>query len=161
MYVLLCGYIFFESFANSARKTIKILKFSALSAKFPKDFLESKVKDSIFIDPPSQAEVLNLITSLENTEMGLENIPPFFLKNATFVIAPYLTLFLNFVFTQDIFPCNCKIARITPFHKSGAKDKTNNYHSISILTCFSKIIEKLIYVRLTYFFKKHKVIYEN
>jgi len=35
------------------------------TGKQPKDFLEWKVKDSIFIDPPSQAEVLNQITSLK------------------------------------------------------------------------------------------------
>jgi len=55
--------------------------------------------------------------------MGHDDIPPFFLETARFVIAPYLTLFLNFVFTQGIFHSKCKIARITPIHKSGAKDK--------------------------------------
>ena len=37
----------------------------------------------------------------------------------------------------------------------------NNYRPISILTCFSKIIEKILCVRHSSFFKKHYVIYEN
>ena len=37
----------------------------------------------------------------------------------------------------------------------------NNYRPISILTCFSKIIEKILYARLYKFLKKHNVIYEN
>ena len=37
----------------------------------------------------------------------------------------------------------------------------NNYRPISILTCFSKIIEKILYARLYKFFKKRNVIYEN
>ena len=37
----------------------------------------------------------------------------------------------------------------------------NNYRSISILTCFSKIFEKILYARLYKFLKKHNVIYEN
>ena len=77
------------------------------------------------------------------------------------VIAPYLSLFLNSVFTERTFPRNCKIARITPIYKSGAKEEINNYHPISILTCFSKIIEKILFVRLISFFKKHNVIYKN
>jgi len=131
---------------------------SSITGKQPKDFLEWKVKDSIFINPPSQAEVLYQITS---TAVGQDNIHPFFLKTARLVIAPYLTLFLNFVFTHGIFPSNCKIARIIPIHKSEAKDEAYNYRPISILTCFSKVIKKLIYVRLTNFFIKHKVSYEN
>ena len=65
------------------------------------------------------------------------------------------------MFSEGYFPSSCKIARITPIFKNGAKDETNNYRPISILTCFSKIIEKLIYTRLMEFFKKKKVIYEN
>ena len=37
----------------------------------------------------------------------------------------------------------------------------NNYRPISILTCFSKIIEKILYARLYKFLKKPNVIYEN
>ena len=65
------------------------------------------------------------------------------------------------MFTEEIFPRSCKIARIAPIFKSGAKGEANNYRPISILTCFSKIIEKLIYARFFNFFKKHDVIYAN
>ena len=93
--------------------------------------------------------------------MGHENIQPFFLKAARHVNAPYLSLLLNFVFTEGIFPRNCRIARITPIYKSGAKEDMNNYRPISILTCYSKIIEKILLLRLSSFFKKHNVIYKN
>ena len=92
--------------------------------------------------------------------MAHDNIQPFF-KVARFVIAPYLNLFLNFVFTEGIFPSNCKVARVVPVYKTGVKDDMNNYRPISILTCFSKTIEKILYARLHKFLKKHNVIYEN
>ena len=50
----------------------------------------------------------------------------FFLKAARHVIAQYLSLFLNFVFTEKIFPRNCKIARTTPINKNRAKEEMNN-----------------------------------
>ena len=93
--------------------------------------------------------------------MGHDNIQPFFIKVARFVISPYLNLFLNFVFTEGSFPSNCKVARVVPVYKTRAKDDMNNYRPISILTCFSKIIEKILYARLYKFLKKHNVIYEN
>ena len=93
--------------------------------------------------------------------MGHDKIPSFFLKAAKDVITPDLTLFSEYMFAEEIFPRSCKIARIAPIFKSGAKDEASNYRPISILTCFSKIIEKLIYARFFNFFKKHDVIYAN
>ena len=46
-------------------------------------------------------------------------------------------------------------------YKGGRKKETNNYHLISFLTCFAKIVEKLICVRFTKFFEKHSVVYPN
>ena len=86
-----------------------------------------------------------------------DNISVFFLKAARHKITPFLKIFIDFVFSEGIFSNSCKIARIAPIHKNGAKDETNNYRPISILTCFSKIIEKLIYRLLIHFFQKHHI----
>ena len=45
----------------------------------------------------------------------------------------------------------CVIDECTKF-KSGSTENLTNYRPISILTCFSKILEKLIYTQLTAFF---------
>ena len=99
--------------------------------------------------------------SLKDKAVGHDKISSFFLKAAKEVITPYLTLFIEYMFTEGIFPRSCKIVRIAPIFKSGAKDEASNYRPISILTCFSKIIEKLINVRFFNFFKKHDVIYAH
>ena len=93
--------------------------------------------------------------------MGHDYISAFFLEAAWHEITPFLKILIDFVFREGIFPDSCKIVRIAPIHKNGAKDETNNYRPISILTCFSKIIEKLIYRRLIYFFQKHHILYPN
>ena len=126
--------------------------------KQPKHFLEKKVSNSIYLEPPTNNEILNQITSLKDKAMGHDSIQPFFIKVARFVIASYLNLFFNFVFTEDIFPSNCKVARVVPVYKTEAKEDMNNYRPISILTCFSKIIEKILYARLYEFLEKHNVI---
>ena len=117
--------------------------------------------DSIYLETPTTNEILNQITSLKNKAVGRDNIQPFFLKSARLVVTPCLKLFLNYVFTQGLFPNNCKMARVTPIPESGAKDNLNNYHPISNLTCFSKIIETILHARLSSFSKKHRVFYEN
>ena len=110
-----------------------------------KCFLEKKVSDSIYLEPPTNNEILYQITFLKNKAVVHDNIQPFFIQATRFVIAPYLNLFLNFVFREGIFPSNCKVARVVPVYKIGAKDDINNYRPISILTCVSKIIQKILY----------------
>ena len=95
------------------------------TTKKPKDFLKKQILDSVYLDLPSTNKVLNQITSLKNKAVGHDNIQPFFLKAARHVIAPYLSLILNFVFTEGIFPQNRKIARIDPIYKSRAKKEVN------------------------------------
>ena len=67
-------------------------------------------------------------------------------------LAPAICFFIDNVFRIGIFPHSCKIARVIPLCKSGKTDNLTNYHRIWILTCFSKIFEKLIHKRLTNFF---------
>ena len=64
---------------------------------------------------------------------------------ASSVIILYLQVFIEFRFTEGFFPKSCTIARIVPIFKKEERDKPINYRPISILTCFSKIFEKLIY----------------
>ena len=53
------------------------------------------------------------------------------------------------------------MAKVVPVFKSGNKNLLFNYRPISILTCFSKIMEKLLSSRLLKFFKKHSIINHN
>jgi hypothetical protein len=48
----------------------------------------------------------------------------------------------------SIFPTRLKYATIKPILKNGNKKNVANYRPISILPSFSKILEKIIYIRL-------------
>jgi len=47
-----------------------------------------------------------------------------------------------------MFPDRLKFAEVKPLFKKGASTEFCNYRPVSLLTSFSKIIEKIIYVRL-------------
>ena len=49
---------------------------------------------------------------------------------------------------QGIFPGCLKIAKVTPIFISGDKDNVRNYRSISILSVFSKVLERIMYNRV-------------
>ena len=44
------------------------------------------------------------------------------------------------------FPDNCSVAEIIPMHKNGDLNNPSKYGPISLLTCFSKTIKKLIFI---------------
>ena len=79
-----------------------------------------------------------------NKAVGHDNTSAYLLRIAAAKLAPYLQCFFEFAFVNGIFPENCTRAKIIPIHKKGDKTNPNNYLPISILTCFTKVFERLI-----------------
>jgi hypothetical protein len=69
-----------------------------------------------------------------------------------------LTHVYNVSFQTGIFPDIMKKAKIRPLIKNGVKQDIQNYRPISILSAFSKILEKLMYNRLLSFLMKRDIL---
>ena len=80
------------------------------------------------------------------------------LKQCRDYIVKPLVHICNLPFQRGIFPDQMKIAKIKPLHKNGDKHNMQNYRPISVLSAFSKILEKLMYNRLLTFLKKHRIL---
>ena len=134
-------------------------KISTQNPRNFKCFMKHRISTSIFLEPPNLYEITNNLRNLNvNKAMGHDNLPAYFLKIASNVIAPYLLPIIHFSFSNGIFPEHCKIAKVVPLHKQGSRDDPNNYRPISIPPRIAKIFEKLLHKRLTKFFDKHNVI---
>jgi len=46
-------------------------------------------------------------------------------------------------------PNKLKVAKISPIFKNGDKKQVTNYRPISLLSCFSKLLEKIVHIRLS------------
>ena len=53
---------------------------------------------------------------------------------------------------------NLKLAIVTPIFKADENNKFKNYRPISVLSCFSKLLEKLMYNRLISFIDKNQIL---
>ena len=51
----------------------------------------------------------------------------------------------NLSLAKGILTDDLKSARVTPVFKAGNDNEVRNYRSISILPCFSKILERVMY----------------
>ena len=74
------------------------------------------------------------------------------------LIGPLMHIF-DLSLKNGVFPDKLKIARVTPIFKSGDKEFVSNYRPISVLSCFSKILERIMYNRLYSFLISNHILY--
>ena len=73
-------------------------------------------------------------------------------------IANQLAHIFNKSLETGIVPDKLKIAKVIPLYKNDNPELFKNYRPISILPCFSKLIERIMYNRLYSFLTNHNII---
>ena len=121
------------------------------------------VLPSIILDDVTEDEVINAIRSLKNsTSPGIDQIRTKSIKEISELISPIMTHLINRIIATGHFPTIFKTAIVTPLNKSGEFTNVTDYRPISLLTTFSKIIEKIIYSKLHGFTNDYlKLIYNR
>ena len=75
-----------------------------------------------------------------------------------------LTSLINQSLQSGIFPDKLNISKVVPIFKAG-KDNiesyVHNYRPISLLSCFSKIFERVVYNQLYNHLQLNKLLYES
>ena len=59
------------------------------------------------------------------------------------------------------FPDKLKIPRLVPLYKAGDPANISNYRYISVLPCFSKMLERIMYNRLYKYLTTEKILYSK
>ena len=80
--------------------------------------------------------------------------------SCNYIISP-LTFICNRIILSGLFPDRLKYSVIKPVYKKGDKSDYTNYRHISLLTSFSKIFEKAIYIRLAEYLTNNKILTDN
>ena len=126
-----------------------------------KCYLNTAIKESLFINPVTEHELLLLIRNLNsNKSPGPDNIAPGLIKIAApALIEPLLHIYNQSLMT-GIVPDKLKIAKVIPVFKKGDHYVASNYRPISLLSIFDKILEKLMYTTLYSFLTKNNVLYK-
>ena len=96
-----------------------------------------------------------------NKSPGFDGISFTVLKNCFGTLhKPFLDVF-NLSIVKGLFPDDLKIARVTPVFKGGDEKDLGNYRPISVLPCFSKILERIMYSRLYNHLIKNNILYSK
>ena len=107
----------------------------------------------------STNEIENIIKSLkQKNSSGYDEISSKLLKfSSPFIVSP-LTHICNRSISTGIFPDRLKYAVVTPLFKKGEKTTVSNYRPISILSSFSKILERVMYKQLQDHLEKYSIL---
>ena len=123
------------------------------------DYLEDKNKNCMFLSPTTEDEVIGIVkTCKHKTSTDSNDLSMSVIKKVIQPITLPLTAIFNMSFQTGVFPSSMKLAKIIPVFKSGSKAEFNNYRPISLLSQFSKILEKLYNKRLEQFIDKNNVL---
>ena len=94
-----------------------------------------------------------------NKSAGFDDISYNVVKNYFGELSDPLLHIFNLSFLNGIFPDSLKIAKVTPVYKAGDSSDLGNYRPISVLPCFSKILERIMYKRLYKHLQENKILY--
>ena len=92
---------------------------------------------------------------------GYDEISSDVIKHISPLIFDPLKYIFNLSLEKGIFPDQLKIAKVTPLFKKGDNASMDNYRPISVLPCFSKMLERIIYNRFYTFFIENDILYEK
>ena len=116
----------------------------------PLQFLKrANLQESFKFSMVDQETMLQAIKQLKNGKAaGPDKIPTTLVKDAAEFISQPLMMIFNASLKLGVFPNIWKLAKVSPIFKTGARNNKNNYRPISVLSMFSKLIEKIVHDQL-------------
>ena len=126
------------------------------------DYLNNSPSNSFFLVETSENEVLSTVLNLKTTHSaGDDNISSFLLSKIIYSIIQPLTYLIKLSLNTGKFPDCLKTSKIIPLYKSGSKCVVSNYRPISLVSTFSKILEKIVHKQISSFFDKNNLLHDS
>ena len=126
---------------------------------FFSDYFKAINSKSFAFYPTDALKVANISSGFQNkSSCDLDNIPVNIMKLSINAIAKRIADIINCILVKDVFPDLLKLAIVHPIYKNGVRSDFQNYRSISVLLCFSKIFEKVVFNRLLHFLDSNNIL---
>lgn len=144
-------------FATTADRTLKEINRGTASPAIEPNH-QPQIPRLTFFETNEQ-EVGNIIDSLKaKTSAGEDEISSKLIKQCKNEVISSLTSIINKSLAQGICPSELKIAKIYPKYKNGATNNATSYRPISLISSFSKILERVILNRLLEHLTQHHLL---
>ena len=125
-------------------------------------FLPDKNPVSFVFSRISEVDIINISKTLKpKTSTGADFISNKLLKIIAPIIITPLHHLINLSLETGFVPEEYKIAKVVPIYKSGDCHDFNNYRPISLLSAFSKLLEKVVARQILGFINAHDILYQH
>lgn len=111
--------------------------------------------------PPDVKEIGEITDQLKSSASGHDGLSVRLLKQIKEFILMPLAQIISLSLNTGIVPADLKVAKVIPLFKAGDRQCLNNYRPISILPCFSKILEKVIHNRILTHLNNNSIFYRH
>ena len=145
--------------------------FTKIGPKLAKTIQESSLNFASFIEKcnSTQAESTLTVNELKeaffslkiNKSPGYDDISFNVVRNCFGPLLKPLMAIFKLSLQKGCFPEELKIARVTPIYKADDVNEIGNYRPISVLPCFSKILERIMYNRLFKYLTTNEILYKK
>ena len=110
----------------------------------------------------NQAHICDIIKSLKSKgSLDIDGISTNLLKAVQIEISHPLAHIFKRSLETGIFPNKLKISRTVPIFKAGDPKLCDNYRPIALLSSISKILEKVVSVRLVGHLEQNNILYNH
>ncbi|XP_046658780.1 uncharacterized protein LOC124353029 [Homalodisca vitripennis] len=151
-----------ETIANEFNKYFSQIAGETLKQKPQHDIPDSTQRPSINHSTPfrfrhvSSKDVKDAIASLKpKLSFGID------VKHCAQQLAVPIASIINKSFAYSLFPTALKVSKIYPLHKKGLLTEIKNFRPISLISPFSKIIEKIVLTQLLAYLKHEQLLSED
>ena len=145
--------------------------FAEIGPKLAKNIQKSSINFESFMKTcdSTQAESALTINELKdaffslqiNKSPGYDKISFNVVRNCFGPLLKPLMFIFNLSLQKGSFPDKLKIAKVTPVFKADDVNELWNYRPISVLPCFYKIQERIMYNRLFKYLKTNEILYKK
>ena len=127
-----------------------------------KEQMTGTYNNNIFLSPTTANEICTIVSSLKSSKSeGWDGINILPIKATIDLLSCPLSKIYNISLSMGEFPDNLKIAKVLPIYKTDDASHFSNYRPISILPCLSKILEKVVYLRISDFLTKFNILNDH
>ena len=110
------------------------------------DYLPDMRSNSMYMKPIVASDIIKIIDKFNpNKSAGHDNVGNYMIKTVGKEIVKPLTKIFNLSLSTGVVQGKLKTAKVIPIYKKADSGMFSNYRPVSLLSCFSKILERLVF----------------
>ena len=154
-----CMNTFFISKVTNLRRNLPLSNLDPL--KLVKSLMRNSTS-SFSLQPVHPDSIEKIISSLKSTKScGIDTIDSYVIKLAKDELVPAITHIINLSIRNQTFPTAWKLAKIIPLHKKDEFTDAKNYRPVALLSIFSKILEKAVYLQIIEYMEANNLLHPS